>query len=151
MWFHLTLWLENIRILAHIKNKVDTSIYFVLFFWKCITFSWFHFKLCLDNTRILAWIEKLVAERIGFVMFLWDEITLCIFWMVSFQTLLIKPEGVCMYKTGCSKTIGFVMLLWHEPILCMFEVVPFQILLITLLDLLHVYKSAFQNNCFFMF
>ena len=134
LWFHLKFSWLNIMIFAHITNKVNKTIGFVLFLWNSITFSWFHFKLCLEHQRICAWIEKLFAESIAFVMFLWNETTLCIFDLVSFQTLLIKPEDVCMYKTRCSNTIGFLMFLWNETALLMFEVVSFQTLLIKPLD-----------------
>ena len=121
-------------ILAHIQIKVNKSIGFVLFLLNLINLSWYHFKLCLEHQRICAWIEKLFAESIAFVMLLWNETTLYIFELVSFQTLLIKPEDVCMYKTRCSKTIGVLMFLYNETTLFIFEMVSFQTLLIKHLD-----------------
>ena len=69
------------------------------------------FPTLLRKPWVFAWIENMVAECIGFAMFLSNEITLCIFGMVSFQTLLIKPKDSYTYKEGRSKTIGFAMFL----------------------------------------
>ena len=115
LWFHLKFSWLNIMIFAHITNKVNKTIGFVLFLWNWITFSRFHLKLCLEHTRICAWIEKLFAESIAFVMFLWNETTLCIFELVSFQTLLIKPLDCCPYKTRVPKPL---------VLYCFFEMKP---------------------------